>query len=421
MSRVTGLVDQFGGTATDVLEAVQQELKRTGITIDEDLTSFIRDQINEWIGLGTIADEVQRRMQMDERRATEWAITTGAIRNTGKELIVVGEEAEEAAQKIDLVGGALRQLENQRTFRIRAQITAIQDQLEAAEAAAERARASLTAFITGRYANTAQAQVDALIGNIGSIGSAIEKALAQGGVRGGAALRSAVGGFESQIASIIQAGFDQGLRTQDEFRQLLAPLFATVDEEAGDAAGRILSTVDFTAGVGPKAGREIAAALNRVLEGNNLEVAAEAIMNTESEVERLQRQLDAAQASLEVDVAFSGDQVRSALEAAFDEAGITGQLRATLLGEASNQAVSDAQQSPLVQLAQQALNQAQQPTPFSPSAVQAAASQITIKDGSVTNINLTGSTDTRATAIEVVRQQQVAKTGRYSGYPVPVR
>jgi tape measure domain-containing protein len=401
VGRVTGLIDRVGDVGVDAFEAIQQELAGTGITLDNELTGFIRDLINQWIRSGLEGDRALRLMKIDQGFFADMEAMGGTARNLGEAFDDMGEEAADAAQEVDLIGAAFRELETQRSTKIRAQITAIQDQLEAAEGAAERARDALTAFITGRYADTAGAQVDALIGNISSIGSAIEDALLQGGVRGDAALRSAVGGFESQLAGIIQAGFDDGLRTQEQFRTLLAPLFAAVDEEAGDAAGRILSTVDFTEGITPEAGREIAAALQRAVGGNNLEVAAGAIMNAESEVERLQAQLDAAQASLEVDVAFSGDQVRKALEAAFDEAGITDPaVRNRLLGQATDTAVAAGQQSALAQTVTQ------------------ASSTTTYTDESTTTIIVDGSKSPTETGIEIVRKQQQAKAGRFT--PVPV-
>jgi len=310
------------------------------------------------------------------------------------DLALLNDSAEEAAKSVDLIGAAFQELERQRTSRIRAQIEEIQNRLEAAEGAADRARGALTEFITGRYANTAQAQVDALIGNVGSIGSAIEDALRQGGVRGDAALRSAVGGFESQLASIIQAGFDDGLRTQDEFRNLLAPLFGAINEEAGESATRILSNVDFTEGITPAAGREIAAALNRAVGGNELEIRAGAIMQTESEVERLQRELDAAQAGLDVDVRFSGDQVRSALQAAFDEAGLTGQQRSILLGDVTDDAVAAGQQSALAQT------------------VTGAATTINNNGDEIINVTLPNVRDAEQFGTAIIRQGRTLATGR---------
>ena len=170
-------------------------------------------------------------------------------------------------------------------------------------------------------------------------------------------------------------------------------MFAAVDEETGDAAGRILSNVDFTAGITPDAGREIAAALQRVIGGNNLEVATSAIMSAESEVERLQRQLDAAQASLEVDVKFSGDQVRAALQAAFDETGLSEGQRALILGQVTDSAVAAGQQS--------ALAQAVAPT-----------QNITIEDNSQQVVNVSGTTEPEATGAAVVREGRILASGR---------
>jgi tape measure domain-containing protein len=394
VSRVTGLIDRVGDIGVDAFEAIQMELAGTGVVIDNELTRFIRDLIDEWIRLGLETDQAKRFMKIDQGFFADMEAMGGSARNLGEAFDDMGEDAAEAAQEVDLIGAAFRELETQRSTKIRAQITAIQDQLEAAQGAAERARDALTAFITGRYADTARAQVDALIGNISSIGSAIEDALLQGGVRGDAALRSAVGGFESQLAGIIQAGFDDGLRTQEQFRTLLAPLFAAVDEEAGDAAGRILSTVDFTEGITPEAGREIAAALQRAIGGNNLEVAAGAIMSAESEVERLQAQLDAAQASLEVDVAFSGDQVRAALQAAFDEAGLSADQRAFILGQVTDQSVAASQQGALAQ------------------AVAPTQQNITIQDNSQQVVQVTGAGNPQAVGAAVIRENRVLATGR---------
>lgn len=308
--------DALGGLGRFVrsgLELITPTLDQLGDLTDFDFSRIfdIRGLIDYLKALGATNDEIAQGI-------TETFGVNGQaiVEQFGDELEDLNDKFNAVEAGTSLVQQALQELGRQRSDRLRGEIDAIRDRLDDAREAADRARESLTAFITGRYADTPQALVDQLIGNIGSIGSEIEEALLQGGVRGDAALRSAVGGFESQLAGIIQAGFDSGLRTQDQFATLLSPLFAAIGEESNDSLARILSNVDFTEGITPAAGREIAAALDRALAGNDLEVAAQAVVAAEENVRRIEDQLNFQQAQMDVEVIFSYDQVAAALQAA---------------------------------------------------------------------------------------------------------
>lgn len=308
------------------------------------------------------------------------------------------------APTVDLVGEAIESLNSKRTNRINSEIAGVRDQLSAAETAANDARSALTDYLTGRYADTAQASVDALIGNVGSIGSEIEEALQLGGVRGDAALRSAVGGFESELARIIQAGFDDGLRTPEEFRRLLAPLSTVIDEEVGDAAARILSTVDFDSGFNNRAAASLREVLERAVSDRDLDVGVRSIFNADAEVARLQSQLDSLQLQLDTDVIFDAAQIQQALTQAGLDAGLLQGLDLSNLESRQTGGLSGAvSEFEAQQAAQQA---AQDQQNFD---VAQAASQITVV--------VQDSGNPRATGREVVLAAAAASTGptRVSG------
>lgn len=307
-----------------------------------------------------------------------------------------GDAAQAAAEKVDLISVAVRELDQQRTTRVRAQIEAIRGDLDRAKNAADQARDSLTSFISGRYADTAQASVDQLIGQVGSIGSEIEDALLQGGTRGEARLRSAVGGFEQSLAQIIQAGFEDGLRTQGEFRQLLAPLLAALDEEVGDSAGRILSTNDFEFGITGRAGDSLRDSLNRALAGKQIEVRAGTLINAEAEVNRLEALLNAQEAKLDVEVTFSAEQIRDALAAA----GAT----AAQLADVNPAAVVAAQQTPIVAAVASTGALAGGGVTTSP--------RIEVTQTNQTDITVSGARGPEATAAEIAKRDRAAATGR---------
>lgn len=214
----------------------------------------------------------------------------------------------------ELVSKAIDQLNKQRTEGIQNQIEGIQSRLEGARNAATEAKEALTSFITAQFVDSPQALVDDLIGNIDGVGSAIEDALLQGGVQGQAAVRSALGGLDSQIAKIVQAGVAAGLSGR-EIVDLIGQVSGAVDEQISGSGARI-STLDFTDGITPAAGRVIIEELNRVLDPYRIDANARALFNAESEVERIQRMLDDFQAELQVDVKFSSEQIVQALVAA---------------------------------------------------------------------------------------------------------
>jgi hypothetical protein len=136
----------------------------------------------------------------------------------------------------------------------------------------------------------------------------------QGGVQGEAAIRSALGGLDSDIAKIVQAGVAAGM-SGNQIVDLISQVTGAVDEQVLGSGARI-STLDFTDGITPNAGRRIIEELNRVLDPYQIDARAQALFNAESEVERIQRMLDQFQAELQVDVKFDTQQIIDALVAA---------------------------------------------------------------------------------------------------------
>lgn len=313
VGRVTGLLDRVGGSARDAFDLIKEDLAGVGISLDDDLTRFIRDLIDEWIRAGLASDQAKRFMKIDEGIRADWEAMAGAVKGVREEAEKLTLTEEQVSAAADAMNSAIKELEQQRSDRIRGQIDSLRITLAQAERGAEQAELALRRFLTGGYADSAQQQVDALIGNLGSIGSRIEEAGFLGGVRGEAAARAAVGDFGSQIASIIQAGIAEGLTTQEQFRGLLGPLFSVLGEEGQDAARRILSTVDFDSGFTGPAAAKLRDELNRILGGSDLEAQVGAVFNARSEVDRIQGQLDRLEAELDVKVRFDESQVRQAL------------------------------------------------------------------------------------------------------------
>lgn len=360
---------------------------------DFDLAGTLRRYVGDFAGFGVDVSDVNERIE----RAVQSA-NAANYDNLIDETELLNEESERASRAVSLVNAAVQELQQQRTSRIRAEVEALRGRVDEATEAAERAQTAFTDFITARYASTSQSAVDQLIGQVGSIGSAIEDALLQGGVRGEAALRSAVGGFETSLAGIIQAGFDDGLRSQDQFRTLLAPLFAALDEEVGDSAARILSTKDFEFGITSRAGGPLREAIERALAGGRIEAGITTSINARAEVDRLEAMLEAQQAQLDVEVVFSPDQIRNALVAA----GAT----AAQLSEIDPASYAAAQQSGL----DGAVAETRTSAVTTPSAVPPVNIEITQSPD--VKIEVRGDDTPHATASEIIRQSQAATVGR---------
>lgn len=306
---VTDLFDGFKVSAEDFFAAVQEFARENSIQID---LSWLQELINGFDLSSVSADSATEA----NRRFYEGL----AALNLQEEELAAGRAQREKDRKKaiadllsdnELVSKAIDQLNKQRTEGIQNQISGIQNRLEAARDAATEAKEALTSFITAQFVDSPQALVDDLIGSIDGVGSAIEAALLQGGVQGQAAVRSALGGLDSQIAKIVQAGVAAGMGGQ-EIVNLIRQVTGAVDEQILGSGARI-STLDFTEGITPQAGRLIIEELNRVLDPYQIDARAQALFNAESEVERIQRMLDDFQAELQVDVKFSTDQIVQAL------------------------------------------------------------------------------------------------------------
>lgn len=386
-ARARDSIADFAGFASDALGLLDVDIADA---FRFDLRGTLARYIGDFTDFGVDVEDVNERIRESVERTNDAFVFEDFLAGLGG----ITDTAQEAAASVDLIGEAVRDLNERRTAGIRSQIEAVRRDLDGARDAADRARESLTSFLTSRYADTARAQVDRLIGQVGSIGSEIEEALLQGGVRGEARLRSAVGGFEQQLASIIQAGFEDGLRTQDEFRALLAPLLAAIDEEVGDSASRILSTTDFEFGITDRAGSSLRDALTRALADRQVEVGVRSIINAEAEVRRLEDALNAQEAQLEVDVVFDAAQIQAALAAAGASAEQLAAINPT--------AVTNAQQTGLAGTVANA-NRAATGVP---------TTNVEVTQNNDTTIEVRGSDGPRATAIEVARQQRAQAAGQ---------
>lgn len=220
----------------------------------------------------------------------------------------------EQLQDNELVSKAIDQLNKQRTEGIQSQVDSLTNRLDVVTKAAQEAKEALTDFITAQFVDSPQALVDDLIGSIDGIGSAIEAAMLQGGVQGEAAVRSALGDLDSQIAAIVQAGVEAGMSGQ-QITDLLNQAFGAINEQVGGSGARI-STLDFTDGITPAAGQKIIDELSRVLDPHKIDVNTSAFFEAQNEVDRIQGELDRLQATLQVQVEFDSAQVAGALAAA---------------------------------------------------------------------------------------------------------
>lgn len=271
------------------------------------LDDFV-DKVNEWLR-ANFGESVQIASGDVDQIANSLSLASIQAK-------IFGDETEDAVQTLEEVVGAtnlyeaaIRSLQSQRTDRINAQIEQTRVTLDAAKQAAQEAEAAITGFLTGNYQDTPQRLVDELITNVGNIGSRIEDGILQGGLRGDAAVRLAVGDFDDAIAGIIQSGFESGLKTQEEFATLLNPLFGAVDEEVTDGAKRILSNVDFEFGITPQSADFLLEEVQRALEGDQIETNVVEAFNANEAVRRIQTQLDALQSTLQIDVTFSKEQL----------------------------------------------------------------------------------------------------------------
>jgi tape measure domain-containing protein len=230
---------------------------------------------------------------------------------------------------------AIAKLNDQRQTAIRAQIDQVEAALDNAKLAAEAARDAVENFLSGGYNNSPQALVDNLIGDVGNIGSTIEDGLRQGGVRGEAAVRGALGSFSGQLAEIVNAGIEAGL-SGAQIAGLLAPLGAAIGEEVGDAGRRIL-TQEWTEGITSASGAALMQGLAAGLDANAIQRLIGGILGADNTVAGLESRLEGLQADLQADVEFSAEQIQGAL----DEIPTTTTVEAVITPEAA-QMVYDA-------------------------------------------------------------------------------
>jgi tape measure domain-containing protein len=212
----------------------------------------------------------------------------------------------------DEISEALRNLNEQRQTAIQAQIDQVEASLRDARIAAEEARDAVKDFLSGGYLDSPQQLVDQLIGDIGGIGSSIEDALKQGGVRGEAAARLALGDLAGQLAEIVNAGFEQGL-SGAQIVDLIGPVMTAINEEVGQGANRI-SSLDWTEGITPNAGSKIMDALMSGMDPGAIQDLINNILGADASVAGLEARLESLQAEMSVDAEFSQAQVQAALD-----------------------------------------------------------------------------------------------------------
>lgn len=221
----------------------------------------------------------------------------------------------------DQLRDAISRLEDERTTALQAQIDQVEAHLRDAKDAAEEARAAVADFLSGGYIDSTQELIDNLIGDIGSIGSRIEDALKMGGVRGDAAVRSALGDLQGQLAAIVNQGMEEGLSGQ-QIVDMLAPVLSAINEEVGDAANRI-SSLDWTEGISSASGRAIVDALMSGMDPGAIQSLINDILGADASVAGLENQLENLQADMRADVEFSAEQVQGALDAIHAETTVT--------------------------------------------------------------------------------------------------
>lgn len=211
---------------------------------------------------------------------------------------------------VDLIRTAIRNLNDQRTTAIRAQIDQVEAALRDARQAAEDARTAFDEFFL-RGTGGLQGAIDRLVLDIPGIGDTIEAGLLKGGPQGEAMIRQAYGDIGSQLGSIFQLGLEQGL-DPSEIIELLTPVYGSIRQEVSGAMNRI-SSLDWTEGFTP----QVASRIQDWLEGS-LDPAAigdlfSDILGADQTVSGLQSQLDDLNAQLRVDVEFSQEQVQAAI------------------------------------------------------------------------------------------------------------
>lgn len=211
----------------------------------------------------------------------------------------------------DQLRDAISRLNDVRQTRIRAEIDQVEAALRDAQEAAQAARGAVEDFLSAGYLNSPQALVDSLIGDIGNIGSTIEDALLQGGVRGEAAIRSALGGLQSQLAGIVNAGMEAGL-SGAQIVDLIRPVTSAINEEVREASNRI-TTLDWTDGITSKSGQELVEALMAGMDPAAIQGLINNILGADASVAGLEAKLESLRASLSAEVEFSPEQVQFAL------------------------------------------------------------------------------------------------------------
>ena len=222
----------------------------------------------------------------------------------------VRQSADLAQSSVRDVAFAVDFLNEQRLAPIRTEIDDVTTGLEAARTAANEAREQLTAYLTGDYTNTAQQAIDQVVLGLGNISSALEEAGRLGGIdtqAGAAKLREITGGFDEELARIIQAGFEQGFDTVSELAALLEPLRTAIGETT------FSPDPELDAAIKANLQGQIDAALGN----EGLTTGLSTITDADAEVARLQGQFDQLNAQLKVDVVFDPEQIRAAFKEIF--------------------------------------------------------------------------------------------------------
>lgn len=303
---------QIGEELTDAFEIpsdIFRNLEVGGIT--NDLRGRLTDIVIAAAEGGMGFDQIAR---MFDERGLEGVLTA------------LGDAATEVVEEIDPIirqystldataeqlNDAVRTLNDQRTTAIKAQIDQVSAALDDAKEAADEARQALIDFFTGGYGDSVQAQIDKLVLDIPGIGDTIEKANLIGGAQGDAMIRQAFGELGEGAASIFQTGLEKGM-SPEEIIGMLGPVFESIDQELGSGNYRIAS-LDWSAGFTPDAAAALNEAFGGMLDPAIIQNLFDSITGSDANVSGLESQLEGLQASLQIDVTFSPEQVQGVLD-----------------------------------------------------------------------------------------------------------
>lgn len=223
----------------------------------------------------------------------------------------------EVSDSVSDIRAAIRELENQRTTAIQAQIDQVEAALRDARDMADEAKQALIDYFMAGTGGL-QGAIDSLVLDIPSIGDDIEEGLLKGGAQGEALIRQALGSAGAQLGEIFQLGVEEGL-SPEEIMGLLGPVYESIQQELFGALNRI-SSLDWAEGFTPAAADKIREWLGGILNPEEIQALFDGIDATSGAIPGLEAELENLRAQLRVDVEFSPEQVQGAMNRAREEA-----------------------------------------------------------------------------------------------------